>query len=86
MGNYGRLCIVALILKHENVFGSFFWHSCFFRCSHSPLHISCRIANISMEIAVKFEEMHLGRPLAHLVEQCRCPAGYTGLSCQVLNP
>ncbi|GAB0182708.1 laminin subunit alpha-1 [Grus japonensis] len=41
-----------------------------------------RIANISMEIAVKFEEMHLGRARAHLVEQCRCPAGYAGLSCQ----
>ncbi|KAJ7400530.1 hypothetical protein BTVI_104660 [Pitangus sulphuratus] len=41
-----------------------------------------RIANVSMEIAVKFEEMHLGRARAHLVEQCRCPAGYTGLSCQ----
>uniref|UniRef100_A0A8C3R9B8 Basement membrane-specific heparan sulfate proteoglycan core protein n=1 Tax=Cyanoderma ruficeps TaxID=181631 RepID=A0A8C3R9B8_9PASS len=45
-----------------------------------------RIANISMETAVKFEEMHLGRPLAHLVEQCRCPAGYTGLSCQSCAP
>uniref|UniRef100_A0A8C3DG64 Laminin subunit alpha-1 n=1 Tax=Corvus moneduloides TaxID=1196302 RepID=A0A8C3DG64_CORMO len=45
-----------------------------------------RIANISMEIAVKFEEMHLGRPIAHLVEQCRCPAGYTGLSCQSCAP
>uniref|UniRef100_A0A8C3QB86 Laminin subunit alpha-1 n=1 Tax=Geospiza parvula TaxID=87175 RepID=A0A8C3QB86_GEOPR len=45
-----------------------------------------RIANISMEIAVKFEEMHLGRPPAHLVEQCRCPAGYTGLSCQSCAP
>ncbi|KAJ7414023.1 laminin subunit alpha 1 [Willisornis vidua] len=41
-----------------------------------------RISNISMEIAVKFEEMHLGRARARLVEQCRCPAGYTGLSCQ----
>uniref|UniRef100_A0A8C5X3Z9 Laminin subunit alpha 1 n=1 Tax=Malurus cyaneus samueli TaxID=2593467 RepID=A0A8C5X3Z9_9PASS len=45
-----------------------------------------RIANISMEIAVEFEEMHLGRPVAHLVEQCRCPAGYTGLSCQSCAP
>jgi len=39
-----------------------------------------------VEIAVKFEEMHLGRAKAHLVEQCRCPAGYSGLSCQVQNP
>uniref|UniRef100_A0A8C0ES47 Laminin subunit alpha-1 n=1 Tax=Bubo bubo TaxID=30461 RepID=A0A8C0ES47_BUBBB len=45
-----------------------------------------RIANISMEIAVKFEEMHLGRARAHLVEQCRCPAGYAGLSCQSCAP
>ncbi|KFQ65922.1 Laminin subunit alpha-1, partial [Pelecanus crispus] len=45
-----------------------------------------RIANISMEIAVKFEEMHLGRARAHLVEQCRCPAGYAGLSCQGCAP
>lgn len=48
--------------------------------------MSCRIANISMEIAVKFEEMHLGRARARLVEQCRCPTGYAGLSCQVQNP
>uniref|UniRef100_A0A674JA14 Laminin subunit alpha-1 n=1 Tax=Terrapene triunguis TaxID=2587831 RepID=A0A674JA14_9SAUR len=41
-----------------------------------------RIANISMEIAVKAEEMHLGRETAHLIEQCECPTGYAGLSCQ----
>uniref|UniRef100_A0A8C8SLG0 Laminin subunit alpha-1 n=1 Tax=Pelusios castaneus TaxID=367368 RepID=A0A8C8SLG0_9SAUR len=41
-----------------------------------------RIANISMEIAVKAEEMHLGRDTAHLIEQCECPTGYIGLSCQ----
>ncbi|OXB73578.1 UNVERIFIED_CONTAM: hypothetical protein H355_003880 [Colinus virginianus] len=41
-----------------------------------------RIANISMETAVKFEEMHLGRSRARLIEQCRCPAGYAGFSCQ----
>uniref|UniRef100_A0A672TFA1 Laminin subunit alpha-1 n=1 Tax=Strigops habroptila TaxID=2489341 RepID=A0A672TFA1_STRHB len=45
-----------------------------------------RIANISMEIAVKFEEMHLGRARARLVEQCRCPDGYAGLSCQSCAP
>ncbi|KAI6075043.1 Laminin subunit alpha-1 [Aix galericulata] len=45
-----------------------------------------RIANISMEIAVKFEEMHRGRSRAHLIEQCRCPAGYTGFSCQSCAP
>uniref|UniRef100_A0A8V0X4B6 Laminin subunit alpha-1 n=2 Tax=Gallus gallus TaxID=9031 RepID=A0A8V0X4B6_CHICK len=45
-----------------------------------------RIANISMEIAVKFEEMHLGRSRAHLIEQCRCPAGYAGFSCQNCAP
>ncbi|OXB66455.1 hypothetical protein ASZ78_007505 [Callipepla squamata] len=41
-----------------------------------------RIANISVETAVKFEKMHLGRSRAHLIEQCRCPAGYAGFSCQ----
>ncbi|EMP33411.1 Laminin subunit alpha-1 [Chelonia mydas] len=41
-----------------------------------------RIANISMEIAVKAEETHLGRETAHLIEQCECPTGYAGLSCQ----
>uniref|UniRef100_A0A8B9DL87 Laminin subunit alpha-1 n=1 Tax=Anser cygnoides TaxID=8845 RepID=A0A8B9DL87_ANSCY len=45
-----------------------------------------RIANISMEIAVKFEEMHRGRSRAHFIEQCRCPAGYTGFSCQSCAP
>ena len=39
-----------------------------------------------MEIAVKFEEMHLGRSRAHLIEQCRCPAGYAGFSCQNCAP
>ncbi|XP_010221580.1 PREDICTED: laminin subunit alpha-1, partial [Tinamus guttatus] len=45
-----------------------------------------RIANISMEIAVKFEEMHGGRDRAHLIEQCRCPVGYAGFSCQSCAP
>uniref|UniRef100_A0A8C3KD52 Basement membrane-specific heparan sulfate proteoglycan core protein n=1 Tax=Calidris pygmaea TaxID=425635 RepID=A0A8C3KD52_9CHAR len=45
-----------------------------------------RISNISMEIAVKSEEMHLGRARARLVEQCRCPNGYAGLSCQSCAP
>uniref|UniRef100_A0A8B9S3L0 Laminin subunit alpha-1 n=1 Tax=Apteryx owenii TaxID=8824 RepID=A0A8B9S3L0_APTOW len=45
-----------------------------------------RIANISMEIAVKFEEMHVGRARAHLIEQCRCPVGYAGFSCQSCAP
>uniref|UniRef100_A0A8C3LGM6 Basement membrane-specific heparan sulfate proteoglycan core protein n=1 Tax=Chrysolophus pictus TaxID=9089 RepID=A0A8C3LGM6_CHRPC len=45
-----------------------------------------RIANISMEIAVKFEEMHVGRSKAHLIEQCSCPAGYAGFSCQSCAP
>ncbi|NWU95491.1 LAMA1 protein, partial [Upupa epops] len=45
-----------------------------------------RIANISMETAVKFEQMHLGRARARLVEHCTCPAGYAGLSCQSCAP
>ncbi|NXY84481.1 LAMA1 protein, partial [Alcedo cyanopectus] len=45
-----------------------------------------RIANISMETAVQFEEMHRGRARAHLVEHCSCPAGYAGLSCQSCAP
>ncbi|NXI37250.1 LAMA1 protein, partial [Galbula dea] len=45
-----------------------------------------RIANISLETAVKFEAMHLGRARAHLLEHCRCPAGYAGLSCQSCAP
>ncbi|XP_074843522.1 laminin subunit alpha-1 isoform X4 [Carettochelys insculpta] len=41
-----------------------------------------RIANISIEIAVKAEDMHFGREPAQLIEQCECPAGYAGFSCQ----
>eukprot|EP00079_Xenopus_tropicalis_P016422 XP_004915294.1 PREDICTED: laminin subunit alpha-1 isoform X1 [Xenopus tropicalis] len=49
------------------------------------LHQS-RIANISMDIAVEASEMHSGREVAHLIEICECPLGYTGLSCQDCAP
>ncbi|OCT76655.1 hypothetical protein XELAEV_18031856mg [Xenopus laevis] len=49
------------------------------------LHQS-RISNISMDIAVEVSEMHSGREVAHLIEICECPPGYTGLSCQDCAP
>ncbi|XP_038603188.1 laminin subunit alpha-1 [Tachyglossus aculeatus] len=45
-----------------------------------------RISNISMTIGVKAEESHSERETAHLIESCRCPAGFAGLSCQDCAP
>uniref|UniRef100_A0A7M4EVN4 Laminin subunit alpha-1 n=1 Tax=Crocodylus porosus TaxID=8502 RepID=A0A7M4EVN4_CROPO len=45
-----------------------------------------RIANISMEIGMKVEDIHLGIERAHLIEQCECPPGYAGFSCQSCAP
>ncbi|XP_077208858.1 laminin subunit alpha-1 isoform X1 [Paroedura picta] len=45
-----------------------------------------RISNVSMEIAMKADEMTLARETAHLVENCLCPPGYAGLSCQNCAP
>ncbi|XP_039701762.1 laminin subunit alpha-1 isoform X1 [Pteropus medius] len=41
-----------------------------------------RIANISMEVGRKAEELHPGVAVASLLEQCLCPPGTAGLSCQ----
>ncbi|XP_033010826.1 laminin subunit alpha-1 [Lacerta agilis] len=41
-----------------------------------------RISNVSMEIAMKADEMPLIKEVAHLIEKCICPEGYAGLSCQ----
>ncbi|XP_060099959.1 laminin subunit alpha-1 [Heteronotia binoei] len=45
-----------------------------------------RISNVSMEIAIKADEMTLVRETAQLVEKCLCPDGYAGLSCQDCAP
>lgn len=45
--------------------------------------MSCRISNLSMETAVKADNMPLVKEKAHLIEKCLCPTGYAGLSCQV---
>ncbi|XP_053105976.1 laminin subunit alpha-1 isoform X2 [Hemicordylus capensis] len=45
-----------------------------------------RISNVSMEIAMKTDEIPLARKTAHLIEKCQCPTGYAGLSCQVCAP
>ncbi|KAL8182297.1 UNVERIFIED_CONTAM: hypothetical protein K2H54_051811 [Gekko kuhli] len=41
-----------------------------------------RITNVSMEIAMKADDIPLARETTHLIEKCLCPAGYAGLSCQ----
>uniref|UniRef100_A0ABM5GDG7 Laminin subunit alpha-1 isoform X1 n=1 Tax=Pogona vitticeps TaxID=103695 RepID=A0ABM5GDG7_9SAUR len=41
-----------------------------------------RISNISMEIAMKGEDVPLVRETAYHIEKCLCPIGYAGLSCQ----
>ena len=40
----------------------------------------CRISDVSMEIA---ENRNTGLGRALEVEECRCPRGYRGLSCEV---
>ena len=44
------------------------------------LIVCCRIGGIFMTTAVDYPT-ELGR--ANLVEECTCPTGYVGLSCQV---
>ena len=38
------------------------------------------ISNVQIETAVPYES---GLGIANFVEQCLCPKGYTGLSCEV---
>ncbi|XP_036620494.1 laminin subunit alpha-1 [Trichosurus vulpecula] len=56
------------------------------KASYGQGLIQSRIANISMEIGVKAEEMHSNRQVAYLLENCDCPPGYAGLSCQDCAP
>lgn len=51
------------------------------RASYSTEMRSSSISDISMEVAVP---NYSGLAQALEVEQCRCPPGYQGLSCQVL--
>lgn len=50
------------------------------RATHSTDMISAGITGVSMETAVP---TYTSLPRALEVEQCRCPPGYEGLSCQV---
>ncbi|XP_007947206.1 laminin subunit alpha-1 [Orycteropus afer afer] len=45
-----------------------------------------RIANISMEVGRKAEELHPGREVASHLENCLCPPGTAGFSCQDCAP
>ncbi|XP_058033280.1 laminin subunit alpha-1 [Ahaetulla prasina] len=45
-----------------------------------------RISNVSMEIAVKADQLPLDKEPAHHIEKCLCPGGYAGLSCQDCAP
>lgn len=51
------------------------------RASYSTEMRSSSISDISMEVAVP---NYSGLAQALEVEQCRCPPGYQGLSCQVI--
>lgn len=53
------------------------------RASYSTEMRSSSISDISMEVAVP---NYSGLAQALEVEQCRCPPGYQGLSCQVRSP
>ncbi|XP_042299087.1 laminin subunit alpha-1-like isoform X2 [Sceloporus undulatus] len=45
-----------------------------------------RIANVSMDIAVKADDAPFTRDTAFHIEKCLCPVGYAGLSCQDCAP
>ncbi|XP_072101165.1 basement membrane-specific heparan sulfate proteoglycan core protein isoform X3 [Mobula birostris] len=53
------------------------------RATYSTEMISASLSDVSMEIAVPF---HTGLALAREVEECHCPPGYHGLSCQDCAP
>lgn len=50
------------------------------RATYSTDMLSASIAGVSLETAVP---AHTSLPRALEVEECRCPPGYQGLSCQV---
>lgn len=50
------------------------------RATHSTDLLSAGITGVSMEVAVP---TYTSLPRALEVEECRCPPGYQGLSCQV---
>lgn len=52
------------------------------RASYHTVERSSSISGVSMEIAVP---QYTGLERAVDVEQCRCPPGYHGLSCQVFG-
>lgn len=53
------------------------------RATYSTDMVSASIAGVSMETAVP---TYSSLPRALEVEECRCPPGYRGLSCQVRWP
>lgn len=53
------------------------------RATYSTDMVSSSITGISMETAVP---AYTSLPQALEVEECRCPPGYQGLSCQVRQP
>lgn len=53
------------------------------RATYSTSTAASSIAGVSMDVAVPPRP---GLPPALEVEECRCPPGYRGLSCQVSRP
>lgn len=51
------------------------------RSSHSDQTIAIFLSDVSMDTAVS---MQTGEGYASQVESCRCPSGYSGLSCEVM--
>lgn len=50
------------------------------RSSHSDQSYATYLSDVAMDTAVS---MQTGEGLASQVESCRCPQGYSGLSCEV---
>lgn len=53
------------------------------RATYSTSTAAAAIADVTMDVAVPPQP---GLPPAPEVEECRCPPGYHGLSCQVTPP
>ena len=51
-----------------------------FRAQYTSYPVDVSITNVQIETALPYDS---GMGLANFVEQCICPKGYTGLSCEV---
>ena len=71
-------CIIWF--ENQNISNEAQNHFLIFRAQYTPYPVDVTISNVQIETAVPYES---GLGIANFVEQCLCPKGYTGLSCEV---